>query len=275
MKLLLGDCLEKMKRLKTNSIDMVITSPPYDNLRDYGKDFTGWGEHIWKPVFEDIFRLLKEGGVCVWIVNDATINGNETGTSFRQALYAKDIGFNLHDTMIWVKGGGGAVGSNQCYTQNFEYMFVFSKGKPKSINLIYDTLNALFIKKSNSNKFFNDIVEVPKFKQGRRKKNGEPKVEIPRPLKQFSRRNNYWYIQPKKGADHPAVFPERLVSDHILSWSNEGDTILDPFMGSGTTGIACIKLNRNFIGIELDAGYFEIAKKRILKAEEHKRNMLI
>lgn len=200
-------------------------------------------------IAEELYRITKDGGVVVWVVSDATIKGSETGSSFKQALYFKDCGFNLHDTMIWVKDGGGAIGSNKCYTQNFEYMFVFSKGVPSAINLIYDKPNQSYGQDKSG--------------VGRRKATGEHKIEQRKESKEFSRRNNWWYIPPQKGVGHPAVFPEQLANDHILSWSNEGDLVFDPFTGSGTTGKMAILNNRNFIGIELDENYFNIAKERI------------
>ena len=236
-----------MKHIPDGSVDMVLTSPPYDNLRTYN-DTLEWDESTWQAVILQLWRVIKPGGVVVWVVGDATIKGSETGTSFRQALYFMDCGFNLHDTMIWVKSGGGAVGSNKCYTQNFEYMFVFVKGKINTFNLICDKPNKSFGQDKSG--------------VGRRLKTGEHKIEKRKPSKEFSKRNNYWYIAPQRG-EHPAVFPEQLANDHIISWSNEGDTILDPFMGSGTTGVACKNLGRNFIGIEKDDKYFEIAKARI------------
>ena len=127
------DCLEGLKLLDDNCIDLTVTSPPYDNLRTYNGYYFDF-----ENIAKELYRVTARGGVVVWVVGDATVKGNETGTSFKQALWFKECGFNLHDTMIWVKDGGGAVGSNKCYTQNFEYMFVFSKETPKTINLIYD-----------------------------------------------------------------------------------------------------------------------------------------
>lgn len=245
--LMFGDCLERMKEIHDGSVDLTVTSPPYDNLRTYAGTLA-WNEDIWKSVISESYRITKDGGVVVWVVGDATIKGSETGTSFKQALYFKEVGFNLHDTMIWIKDGGGAVGSNKCYTQNFEYMFIFSKGKIKSTNLIYDKPNASFGKDKSG--------------VGRRLANGEHKVEKRKPSAEFSRRNNYWYIAPQKG-QHPAIFPEQLANDHIISWSNEGDIVFDPFMGSGTTGKMAILNNRNFIGIEKVEEYFNIAKERM------------
>lgn len=243
-KVIQGDCLEVMKDIPDSSVDMVLTSPPYDNLRDYNGysfDFEG--------IAKELYRVTKDGGVVVWVVGDATIKGSETGTSFKQALYFKEIGFNLHDTMIWTKLGGGAVGSNLCYTQNFEYMFVLSKGRPKSINLIRDLENGNFGKGSGIH-------------QGRRKKDGNIKIEFRKAPSEYSKRNNHWYIPPQKG-EHPAVFPERLAEDHILSWSNEGDIILDPMAGSGTTLKMAKKNNRNYIGIEISQEYIDIINKRL------------
>lgn len=239
------NCLDTISRMGDCFVDLTVTSPPYDNLRTYnGYSFD------FENVAKELYRVTKDGGVVVWVVGDATVKGSETGTSFKQALFFKEIGFNLHDTMIWIKDGGGAVGSNKCYTQNFEYMFVFSKGKINTTNLIYDKPNASFGKDKSG--------------VGRRLVTGEHKIEKRKPSAEFSRRNNYWYIAPQKG-EHPAVFPEALANDHIISWSNEGDLVYDPFMGSGTTAKAAIELNRNFIGSEISQEYTDIANKRISK----------
>jgi len=235
--------LDTMKRIPDSFIDLTVTSPPYDDLRTYnGYSFP------FEDIAKELYRVTKEGGVLVWVISDATVKGNESGTSFKQALYFKEIGFNLHDTMIWIKDGGGAVGSNKCYTQNFEYMFVFSKGKIKTTNLIYDKPNASFGKDKSG--------------VGRRLVTGEHKIEKRKPSAEFSRRNNYWYIAPQKG-EHPAVFPEALAKDHILSWSNENDIIYDPFAGSGTTGKMAILNKRKCIMSEISTEYCDIIKKRL------------
>lgn len=235
--------LETMAKMPNGFVDLVLTSPPYDNLREYkGYSFP------FESIAKELYRIVKDGGVVVWVISDATIQGNESGTSFRQALYFKEIGFNLHDTMIWTKDGGGAIGSNKCYTQNFEYMFVFSKGKIKTTNLIYDKPNASYGKDKSG--------------IGRRMVNGEHKVEIRKPSAEFSKRNNYWYIAPQKG-EHPAVFPEKLANDHILSWTNEGDLVYDCFMGSGTTAKMSILNNRHWIGSEISDEYCNLIEQRI------------
>ena len=246
------DCLEGMKLLPNECIDLTVTSPPYDNLRTY-KGFT-WD---FKSVAKELYRVTKQGGVVVWIVGDATINGSETGTSFRQALYFKEIGFNLHDTMIYAKNNVYAHDPrNKRYKQCFEYMFVLSKGKPNTYNEIKDRPNKHVGKTLSGTK--------GRTKEGI-KRNLKPIV-----LGEYQARFNIWeyttggsVASDKIAFMHPAIFPEQLAQDHILSWSNEGDVVLDPFMGSGTTGVACINTNRSFIGIELDEGYFKIAKDRI------------
>lgn len=249
-KLITSDNVEALRKFPDELVDLTVTSPPYDNLRTYN-GFT-WD---FEALAKELYRVTKPGGVVVWNVNDATVNGSETLTSFRQAIYFKDVcGFNVHDTMMWVKDGGGAVGSNKCYTQNFEYMFVLSKGAPKSVNLIRDKPNGSYGKDKSG--------------VGRRKQSGEHKVEVRKPTSEFSKRNNYWYIPPERG-EHPAPFPEALANDHIISWSNEGDVVLDPFMGSGTTGKMALLNNRKFIGIELSPEYVEIAKERIENSLKH------
>jgi site-specific DNA-methyltransferase (adenine-specific) len=259
-----GDCLAEMAKLPAGCVDLTVTSPPYDNLRTYNGNNALWGEHVWKAVIKELYRVTKQGGVIVWVVGDATIKGSETGTSFKQALWAKDCGFNLHDTMIYQKNGTGACGSNYAYWQAFEYMFVWSKGKPNTTNRIADIANKHAGRPRPNTNTYGE----------RGKRNGTF-------VKENGVRTNIWTYNvgfasgDAKNINHPAKFPEKLAHDHVLSWSNEVDTVLDPFMGSGTTGVACKRLGRNFIGIELDAGYFEIARKRIADAETYPPNATI
>jgi site-specific DNA-methyltransferase (adenine-specific) len=251
-----GDCLDVMAQLEPSSVDLVVTSPPYDNLRTYNQDELNWNESVWKGVLDGVYRVLKEGGVCVWVVGDATIKGSETGTSFKQALYAKEIGFNLHDTMIWDKGNFTAVGALVSrYAPVFEYMFVLTKGKPKTFSPIKD--------KPNKDAGATHRGTIRQRDGSVKALSGAGKKKVA----DFGQRHNIWSLPPEKSnsnRNHPAPFPEALARDHIISWSDEGDTVLDPFMGSGTTGIACLNTNRRFIGIELDETYFNIAEKRIL-----------
>jgi len=237
-----GDCKEIMKTFPANCVDLTVTSPPYDNLRNYnGYDFDFMG------IADQLFRVTKQGGVVVWVVADATIKGSETGTSFKQALYFKEIGFNLHDTMIWEKTGAGSVGSNLCYWQNFEYMFVFSKGRPKALNLIEDRPN-----KSPG------ITTA----HGSRGKDGVSKSKRKIMQKSTGRRFNLWKLPGSTHPIHKATFPEKLANDHIISWSNENDIVFDPMCGAGTT-LKMAKINRRqFIGIDISEEYVNIAKQR-------------
>ena len=248
--LMKGDCLERMKEIPDGSVDLTVTSPPYDNLRSYNGNNEQWGEHVWRDVIAELYRVTADGGVVVWVVGDATIKGSETGTSFRQVIWAMECGFNLYDTMIWLKPSPQAPTEGRYYDV-FEYMFVFSKGKPKTLNLLKDRKNKSAGAVSNK--------ETRSCREDRKVKNEK------RVVAEFSRRFNVWEISRGiNKTSHPAVFPEKLAHDHIISWSNEGDTVFDPFMGSGTTGKMALLASRKFIGVEMDETYFNIAKERIL-----------
>lgn len=247
--------LETMKRMPDNFIDLTITSPPYDNLRDYkGYSFP------FEDIAIELYRVTKKGGVLVWIVGDATINGSETGTSFKQALYFKECGFNLHDTMIYEKNGASYPANEKSnrYSQVFEYMFVFSKGKPKTCNLLKDKPNRW----AGSRTFG---------KVSKRQKDGTIEKRDSFTVSEFSYRTNIWKINNGYGYstkddiayNHPAIFPEQLVRDHILTWSNEGDLIYDCFGGSGTTAKMAHILKRKWILSEICYEYAQIAEKRI------------
>ncbi len=242
----------------SESIDLVFTSPPYDDLRDYqGYDFN------FEVIAKEIYRLIKKGGVLVWVVGDMTIKGSETGTSFRQALYFKQVGFNLHDTMIYEKAATIYPGGVR-YNQVAEFMFVLSKNKPKTINLIAD--------KPNKYAGYNARGTTHRDVDGSIKDNESFKGK---PTKDFGVRNNIWRYgtgwmvsTPEKLAfEHPAIFPEQLALDHILSWSNKDDIVFDPMCGSGTTPKMAAKTKRRYIGIDISPEYCKIAKVR-LKAVE-------
>lgn len=245
------DCRYTMAMMPDNYIDITVTSPPYDNLRTYNGELQ-WNETIWKAIIKDLFRVTKKGGVVVWVVNDATVKGSETGTSFKQALWAMECGFNLHDTMIYAKGGTPFPSSNRYY-QCFEYMYIFSKRAPKTSNLITDRKNITFGRKVHG------TTRAADGSMHRKKGQGNP-------VQEFGTRFNIWEIYPckaKDAGDHPAVFPEQLAKDHIISWSNEGDLVYDPFAGSGTTAKMAKLLKRNFIGSEKVKKYYEIAMERL------------
>jgi len=260
MRLLHGDCLDLMSDIQDGSVDLTVTSPPYDNLRTYNNKLV-WNWEIFTGIAEHLFRVTKQGGVVVWVVGDATIKGSETGTSFKQALYFMECGFNLHDTMIYQKHNFSNPSNNR-YHQIFEYMFVFSKGKPKTFNPIKDRENKYLKQQGYSTSRRSDGTIRDKKKESRTIKNGGRCT-----VDEFGQRYNVWIFTTVHGGNHPAVFPEAIAQDHIISWSNESDTVLDPMMGSGTTGVACFNLNRRFIGIEKDPEYFRIAVERIEKEQ--------
>lgn len=257
-KIYFGDSSDILKQVSDNSTDLVVTSPPYDNLRTYN-DTCDWNFDKFKEIAMELKRVLKDGGVIVWVVSDATVEGSETCSSFKQAIYFTEIGLNLHDTMIWFKPNCFNFGSNLCYKQSFEYMFVFSKGKPKTVNFIKD------IKALNGGK---TLKGGHKNADGTRDNVGQFKCE------EFKKRYNVWDINVSSETNgHPAVFPIELARDHIISWSNEGDLVLDPFVGSGTTCKAAHELKRNYIGIEKVQEYYDIAVKR-LRSEQIKRTLI-
>jgi DNA modification methylase len=247
-RLILGDCLEVMPTL--GPVDAVVTSPPYDNLRDYGPGFAGVDL---LAVISQIARQLVPGGVCMWNVADATINGSETGSSFRQALHAIDCGLRLHDTMIYIKDNVNFP-EDVRYFSGHEYMFVFSNGAPKTFNPIKD----------RPNKWAGTVMHgTDRQPDGSTKKISGKGKEI-RP---FGMRFNWWRLKNNNNPTaHPAPMPYAMAHDHIMSWTNPGDTVMDPFMGSGTTAAACIKTGRAFVGTEIDPDYFEIACRRVEEA---------
>jgi site-specific DNA-methyltransferase (adenine-specific) len=249
------NCLETMARMPDNFVDLIVTSPPYDNLRDY-KGYSFDFENIAK----ELYRVTKDGGVVVWVVADQTKQFCESLSSFKQAIFfVEECGFNLLDTMIYVKKSyAPAYPTMRRYAQTFEYMFVFSKGKPKTFNAIRTDKKESSISKNH---------EI----NGYRQKNGEMKYKRMKTDSLTKAECNVWVYdvgynkssKDKIAFQHPAVFPEQLANDHIISWSNEGDLIYDPFMGSGTTAKMAILNNRNWIGSEMSAEYCEIIKQRV------------
>ena len=235
--------LETMAKMPDCFIDLTVTSPPYDNLRDYkGYSFP------FEEIAKELFRITKQGGVVVWVVGDATMNGSESGTSFKQALFFKEIGFNLHDTMIYAKQNPIPLTHNR-YEQQFEYMFVFSKGKPKTFNGLKEKSKYGGEMASRTRSFYKTNTENEPTLQNKRDVISDEKL-----------RNNIWYYivgSTQTGKiKHPAMFPEQLASDQILSWSNENDLVYDCFAGSGTVGRVCQKLKRRAILSELKTEYY-------------------
>jgi site-specific DNA-methyltransferase (adenine-specific) len=256
-----GNSLDVLKTFSDESIDLTVTSPPYDDLRSYQQyefDFEG--------IASELFRVTKEGGVLVWVVGDAVVKGSETGTSFRQALKFMELGFRLHDTMIYEKNGSAFPSSKNGnrYTQIFEYMFVLSKGSPKTHNLIIDKPNR-WAGYTNFGKPSHYLKDGTKVKADKKNK----------PTPEFSARNNIWRYNNGHGystkdkLDHPAIFPEDLAKDHIITWSVEGDVVLDPFSGSGTTAKVAKMFNRHYIGIDISQKYIDMSIKRLEQVDGH------
>jgi len=245
-KIITGDSAVVLQSFESDCIDLTVTSPPYDNLRTYNGfvfDF--------ETIAKQLFRVTKAGGVVVWVVADETLNGNETLTSFKQALFFQSVGFNV-ETMIWNKPPQGANGSNWYYPQSHEYMFILAKGKPNTTNKLKDRRNAGWGR------------AYEKTRGGKNTKTGARKTGEVSTVDEFGYRTNVWNVKKESsGNSHPAPFPEDLARDHILSWSKEGDVILDCFCGSGTTPKMARLLNRHWIGIEISPEFSVMAQQRV------------
>lgn len=261
-----GNCIDIMKNIEDDSIDMVLTSPPYDSLRTYkgviqdDVEYDGFS-FPFIQIVKELFRITKNGGIVVYIVNDQVKNGGETGSSFKQALKFIELGFKLYDTMIYHKNGAPFPEASR-YSQVFEYMFIFLKGdKPRCVNLLKDKPN----KWAGSSTFG---------KRSMRNQEGEIKQAESFIVSDYGYRYNVWYVingagfttKDKYAYEHPAMFPESLAEDHILSWSNEGDIILDPMCGAGTTCKMSKINNRKFIGIDINQEYVDISNRRVDEA---------
>lgn len=245
------ECVEFMqKHIANRAVDMVVTSPPYDNLRDYN-GFT-FDENA---VIENLFRVVKIGGVVAWVVQDATVKGSKTGTSFRQALKFKEVGFNIHDVMIWKKPTFSAVGALKTrYAPVFEYIFIFSKGAPRTFNPIKDRPNK--------------SAGVFRMSPSIRKADGIIRKNKSCTIAEFGQRFNVWEMSTVNQSGekkHPAPFPVNLAADLIVSWTNPDDLIFDPFTGSGSSAIAAMQTGRHFIGCDISCNYVNMAKSRVDK----------
>lgn len=254
-KIINADCLVVLPQIPSKSIDLIITSPPYDNLRKYGD--TKWNMNIFQQVANQLWRVLKSGGVVVWIVGDQIKNGGRTLTSFRQALYFQSIGFKIYDIIIYEKTGAGPPHRGR-YFNAYDYMFILSKGRPKTVNLLKDKPN-----KWAGTATYGNVT--------RREQNGTLTNKGRKIIGDFGVRTNIWKYnngyghatKDKIAYEHPSIFPEKLVEDHITCWSNKGDLVLDPFGGSGTTSKVAQKLERKWILIEQSSKYCHIAEERL------------
>jgi len=254
------ECVEGMKKLPDQYVDLVVTSPPYDDIRNYN------GYHFdFENIAKELFRVCKEGGIVVWVVGDKVKNGNRSLTSFSQALFFQKVGFNVHDVMIYQKKNTPFMRSN-AYTNCYEFMFVFSKGRVKTFNPLKTKTKRSGIEGLVSNKKADGI---------NKKIMGE--------LKEEKTLINIWdyavglggSTSDKSAFKHPAIFPEKLAQDHILSWSNEGDIVFDPMSGSGTTCKMAYLNNRNYLGFDISKEYCDIAIDRIKNAVKQQTLPLI
>lgn len=245
------DCLNGLKLLDDDCIDLILTSPPYDDLRTYNGYLFDF-----ENIAKELYRVTKKGGVVVWVVGDKVNKGSKTCTSYKQAIYFKDIGFNLFDTIIYQKTSPSAPHKGR-YFNSFEYMFVFSKGKPKTVNLLHDRPNKTCGRDTG--------------KLSKREVNGTLTTKKSIKISAFGLRTNIWTYdvgnnkstKDKIAFKHPAIFPEKLAEDHIISWSSEDDVILDPFIGSGTVAKMALLNNRKYIGFDISREYCDIANQRI------------
>jgi site-specific DNA-methyltransferase (adenine-specific) len=256
-----GNCIEVMRQFDNEVIDLTVTSPPYDDLRNY-KGYTFPFEEITK----ELYRITKNGGIVVWVVADATIDASETGTSFKQALFFKEIGFNLHDTMIFRKKNPIPQIYRKRYNNEFEYMFVFSKGVVKTHNpIMVDCMHAGLELNGTTYKNYS--------------KNEQVREKLAKPVKDKKIKGNIWeYVVGKKEEDqeakgHPAPFPCQLVRDHISSWTNVGDLVFDPMCGSGTTPRVACEMGRQYIGVDVSHEYCEIARQRVKLIERQPKKL--
>ena len=250
-KIICGDSQEVLKTFPDGCIDLTITSPPYSDLRHYGNTLTkdNWNHNKFMGIADELYRVTQEGGVVVWIVNDKTEKGSKSLVSFRQAIYFQEIGFNVNDVMIWEKTNPCPVVRQPRYQDVFEYMFILSKGVPK-------TFNPIMVPCKCANQEYHSTTKNMGGENGRTYKEfviNKEKVS-----------GNVWEVAiAQNKTKHPAVYPQQLVEKHILSWSDEGDLILDPFVGSGTTAIVAKRMNRKYIGIEINPEYVDICQERL------------
>lgn len=254
-----SNCLDYLKRLPDDFIQFTLTSPPYDDIRNYnGYSFP------FEEIAKELWRTTKPGGVIAWNVSDATVNGSETGTSMRQALFFISLGFRLHDTMIYAKKNPMPAGvSSKRYHQAWEYVFIFSKGTPITFNPIMVKAKYGHLDASMKHRGKEGEINYTKTKR-----NEYTKV---RNIFEYSVGGGH-SSKDKIAFKHPAIMPEQLALDMITTWTNEGDTVFDPFTGSGTTAKMCVLSHRNFHGTELSLEYCEIIKERLELTIKNKRN---
>lgn len=263
-RLILGDAADVLEGFDTESVDLVVTSPPYDNLRTYGNSLKEWNHDVFMKIAKELERVLKNGGVIVWNVGDKVEKGSLSCTSMMQALFFRQqLGLNLNDEMIWRKKNPMPQVRAPRYTPCYEKMFIFSKGKPKTFNPIMRPCKS-------AGKQYNSTAKIIGGESGRKHLSYEVNKEmVEYNIWEMAVAQNKKVYVNKDGVEikHPAVFPIELPLRHIQTWTNEGDLVLDPFCGSGTTLLAAKQLKRNSIGIEKNEDYFNMCEQRLNESE--------
>lgn len=251
-----------MARMPDNFVDLTVTSPPYDSVRSYNSKIDKtWNKEVWQQIIKSLYRVTKTGGIVVWVVNDQSVDNSETGTSFEQALYFKEVGFKIYDTMIYGKNNPQPK-NHRRYEQAFEFMFVLSKGIPNTFNPVM--VPCKYAGKPNKGTKRDVEGNLHKY-TSYGKSSADFKIDAN--IWMFNIGWKQSYKEPYlKG--HPAIFPEQLAEKHITTWTNEKDLVYDPFMGSGTVAKMALLNGRNYIGSELNPDYCKIIERRINAAKQ-------
>ncbi len=254
-KIILSDCRDGMAALSNECIPFTLTSPPYDGLRTYD----GLADWNFMDVAKELYRITMQGGVVVWVVQEQIIDGSESGETSRQRLAFANIGFRLHHTMVMGKLGGIQFSSNR-YGRPLEYAFILSKGPPRYFNPLRDRPN----KEAGRVKVFLNRNRDGSFAPVKRTQ-----------VHPYGLRGSIWFYPTGKNNsakedyafEHPALMPEQMAEDDILSWTKVGDLVFNPFAGAGTALKMALLNHRSYLGFEINPKYVEIARRRLREAE--------
>ena len=249
-----GDCLEVLKKLPDNSVDMYFFSPPYDELRDYN----GFTLDL-SSIGKEIERTLKDGGVSIMVMQDSTNNFKKSGTTFRTIVnWLDNTELKLWECCIYNRKATPGAWWTYRFSVDHEYVPIFFKGK-------------------RPQHFDKEHMKIPNPNAGKNIKGsvrGKDGELIPLEcttndtmccgtVMHYSNskreRPKDWHLKKQ----HPATFPEKMTADFIRAFTKEGMLVVDPFVGSGTTGVQCKKLKRKFVGIDISQEYIEISKQRL------------
>ncbi len=251
-KIICGDCVEVLKSIPDNSIDLVVTSPPYDGIRKYN----GFSFNL-HSTGKELFRVLKDGGIIAMVIQDQTKNFGKSLTSFKTIIdWCENVGFKLFETIIYKKHGAEGAWWTKRFRVDHEYIPIFLKGERPA----YFNKEPLKIPSKHGGKTMTGC--ATRLTNGKTLKSKRVFIN---PMKC---RGTLWdYTTCGDGTrlkhQHPATFPDKIPVDFIRCFCPKNGIVLDPFIGSGTTALAAIQLNRNYIGIDISKEYCELAKKRI------------